>query len=385
METMKRTVIPLFLLLSASEAGQGEFLTGRVTVCEDFGIDLARILEDYNQSPLTHDTTRQLCVHIDAILRTLGRSKNKIAYTFAFTVLVNSICSLMRLNACWDMACLTGSLIAIIFAAAADYSAMDDLHLPDLYPTTYKDLMAHALRDRGLEFSHLLSVPVPLPTADGFAGILSAEDKLEEFVIQNLIVGSSGNATVSAVQQDIHVTWYRNNQVVFRLLPPGQTTRMTSGEALALKFFDGAGYLVSYGTGYLSELGTDDEDELAAGIVRAWGAILGEDNGSFLGVSSIEKGVEYVSFYVDVIVEEGTVDVKGEMEGFLWVCCLCAVLPGSLKCHSRVFIRTGYLNYTLVVYRQYHHINNFLDFLETDCQTASTLHNLDPSPSASQY
>ncbi|PYI23769.1 hypothetical protein BO99DRAFT_439612 [Aspergillus violaceofuscus CBS 115571] len=316
-ETTRKILAPVFLLLAASQAGQGEFLTGRVTVCEEFGVDLARILNDYNQLPIPLDTTHQLCVQLDAVLRTLGRSRNKIAYTLATAILVKSTCSLLHLDHCWDIAGLLSSIVAILLAAAADYSAMDEAatatELMDMHPATYKDIMAHALRDRGLGYSSILPVPVPCNTKGG-SGVLSAEDKLEEFVIQDFVASST------TAPRDVHVTWYRNNRTVVRLLPPGQDTRITSGEALAFRFFDGVGYLVSFGTGYLAEFSMEDEYEMAGGIVRAWKEGMMGVEGMVLRVSSIETGVEYVSLYVDVTAEEGreeAVEIKGELDGFL--------------------------------------------------------------------
>ncbi|RAK78491.1 uncharacterized protein BO72DRAFT_495226 [Aspergillus fijiensis CBS 313.89] len=317
-ETSRRILTPVFLLLAASQAGQGEFLTGRVTVCEDFGVDLARILNEYNQKPIPLDTTHHLCVQIDAVLRTLGRSKNKIAYTLATAILVKSTCSLLHLDQCWDVAGLLSSIVAILLAAAADYSAMDEAtaaELVDMHPTTYKDIMAHALRDRGLGYSSILPVAVPCTGNGGGSGVLSADDKLEDFVIQDFVA----SGTTAAVQ-DIHVTWYRNSRTVVRLLPLGQQdTRTTSGEAQAFRFFDGVGYLVSFGTGYLAELSMEEEDEMVGGIVRAWEEGMFMDERMVLGVSSIEKGVEYVSLYVDVDVaaEDEAVEIKGSLDGFL--------------------------------------------------------------------
>ncbi|PYI30029.1 hypothetical protein BP00DRAFT_458199 [Aspergillus indologenus CBS 114.80] len=315
-ETTRKILAPVFLLLAASQAGQGEFLTGRVTVCEEFGVDLARILNDYNRLPIPLDTTPQLCVQLDAVLRTLGRSRNKIAYTLATAILVKSTCSLLHLDHCWDIAGLLSSIVAILLAAAADYSAMDETpaaELVGLHPATYKDIMAHALRDRGLGYSSILPVPLPC-NPNGGSGVLRAEDKLEEFVIQDFVASST------TAPRDIHVTWYRSNRTVVRLLPPGQDTRITSGEALAFRFFDGVGYLVSFGTGYLAEFSMEDEDEMAGGIVRAWEEGLMGVEGMVLGVSSIETGAEYVSLYVDVTAEEGreeAVEIKGELDGFL--------------------------------------------------------------------
>ncbi|RAL16968.1 uncharacterized protein BO97DRAFT_452973 [Aspergillus homomorphus CBS 101889] len=315
-KTTTRLLTPLYLLHSASQAGKGDFLTGRVTVCEESGVDLARILKNSDGLSVRLDATCQVCVRMDAILRTLGRSKNKITYTIATAILAKSTSSLLHLTKSWDIAGLIGSLVAITFAIAADYT---QLPTDPRAATTYQDILAHALLDRDLAFSHIR--PVAVSTTDNSIGALGAgaEDKLEEFVIQDLDFAGSTTG-----KEDIHVTWYRNNnRVVFRLLPPGQDAQMTSGEALALGFWDGVGLLVSYGIEYLSELGTEDEDELAVAIARAWTAgpgALGDERGGLI-VSSIEKGVEYVSLYVDIMREEdgtkGLIEVTGEMEGFL--------------------------------------------------------------------